>query len=496
MKAKLFLFLLLVFTSGQLFSQTNGGQSWYMDYIQFTTDNTVRYIKFPHKAALNTGDELTVETWMKVYDSGWNQKIIGKTNISFNSGWILAIDQGKIYPEVWNPAVSTMLAGFIPPVPIPGYWYHLAMTYTKADSLISYVNGKRVGGVAVANNPVSNNTEPLTIGIAPWGEFFQFFGNLDEVRIWNIAKTQQEIQNSMFIELNGNESGLVAYYTFNTSTPTSVVDETSNAIDGSMVNGIATNLVTSTCLVAGSDMNAMNDISALWNGLGFIDPRFVITSTGLSMLANGIIDDNHAIFGHDNESGTTTVDNPTNAPANFEHATRVFYIEQNGGMVADLMINLEDIAAGGAQLTDTKPADHYLLLFRSVNSGAFTIISAADTKNNKTLTYSNAALQNGYYTIGVGDSTTSGEATIDKDLTGDISLYPNPNMGEFNLSFNTIEQNAIIEVYNATGGLIYETEKNTVDNTMVVNLEDTGPGVYYLRVTTENTNIIKRFVVR
>ena len=298
MKSRITLLSIMAILSVSLFAQTNGGQAFYMDYATFQSDNTTRYIKCPHNALLNTGDELTLEAWVKIHDSGWNQKVVGMLNTSFNSGYLLAIDQGKVYPEVWNPTVVDDLAGFIPPVPSPGYWQHIALTFSKGDSLKTYINGVQVGAKAVPNNALASNSEPLVIGISPWGESFQYFGHIDEVRVWNVAKSAQEMKAQMHLELNGNESGLVAYYTFNTSTPTDIQDKTANDIDGSITNGQAANIASSTCLVAGSDMNAQHDVVALWNALSFQDPRFVTTPNGLSMKASGIPEDDHAIFGH------------------------------------------------------------------------------------------------------------------------------------------------------------------------------------------------------
>ena len=41
---------------------------------------------------------------------------------------------------------------------------------------------------------------------------------MDELRIWNYARGADDIFNNMDNELNGDESGLVAYYKFNDET--------------------------------------------------------------------------------------------------------------------------------------------------------------------------------------------------------------------------------------------------------------------------------------
>ena len=42
-----------------------------------------------------------------------------------------------------------------------------------------------------------------------------FYGKIDEVRIWNSVRTQEEIQLFMNDTLNGDEIGLAAYYQMN-----------------------------------------------------------------------------------------------------------------------------------------------------------------------------------------------------------------------------------------------------------------------------------------
>ena len=58
----------------------------------------------------------------------------------------------------------------------------------------------------------------------------------DDVRVWNIAKTQGELQAAMNMELVGNEAGLIGYWKFdegaaggnNTGLPSSIEDSSPN----------------------------------------------------------------------------------------------------------------------------------------------------------------------------------------------------------------------------------------------------------------------------
>lgn len=60
---------------------------------------------------------------------------------------------------------------------------------------------------------------PLTIGQEGLaGDPRPFFGLIHEMRVWNRALNQEEIQSQMSMRLTGNEPGLVAYYNFDDQT--------------------------------------------------------------------------------------------------------------------------------------------------------------------------------------------------------------------------------------------------------------------------------------
>lgn len=98
-------------------------------------------------------------------------------------------------------------------------WYHVAATYDGA-TLKYYVNGCLIIQMAATGNLVQNN-HLTTIGnsIARLGlQSEQFYGNIDEVRIWNVARTQTEIQTTAINLPNPTtQTGLKLYYKFSNS---------------------------------------------------------------------------------------------------------------------------------------------------------------------------------------------------------------------------------------------------------------------------------------
>ena len=80
---------------------------------------------------------------------------------------------------------------------------------------------------------VISNSDPIRLGSDYSSRYFD--GRIDEVRIWNIARNQEEIVSSMDSSLTGQESGLVAYYNFDEGSGIILNDLTGNGHNGTVV---------------------------------------------------------------------------------------------------------------------------------------------------------------------------------------------------------------------------------------------------------------------
>ncbi|MCC7453640.1 MAG: T9SS type A sorting domain-containing protein [Crocinitomix sp.] len=100
-------------------------------------------------------------------------------------------------------------------------WYHVVFV-KQGSSLKMYVNGI----VEDSDNSFENITShgPFWIGsnrtesLTPTNSF-PFQGSLDELRMWNIARTPADLIANMNLELIGDEPNLVNYYDFNEGIP-------------------------------------------------------------------------------------------------------------------------------------------------------------------------------------------------------------------------------------------------------------------------------------
>jgi hypothetical protein len=98
-----------------------------------------------------------------------------------------------------------------------GTWYHIAAVYDGLKRTL-YLNGvKEMFGPYTSNStePLATVATPLHVGqyllTSAWGNGY-FDGAIDEIRIWNKARTGDQITADMNRSLTGKEPGLVHYY--------------------------------------------------------------------------------------------------------------------------------------------------------------------------------------------------------------------------------------------------------------------------------------------
>ncbi len=93
-------------------------------------------------------------------------------------------------------------------------WYHIAGTYDGAF-VRYYVNGCLVIEQAWTGTMVNNNLITCIGNMSSTAYDEPFNGMIDEVRIWNIARSEQELKQNMTSLPNPNSyPNLLAYYTF------------------------------------------------------------------------------------------------------------------------------------------------------------------------------------------------------------------------------------------------------------------------------------------
>ena len=110
-------------------------------------------------------------------------------------------------------------------------WTHIAATY-DGSSLKIYVNGTLTGSVANAGG-LPSGTDAWYLGRAADGSSF-FPGTMDEVRIWNVVRSQSDIYVNKNSTISNNSTGLVGYYKLDEDSGSSAADATGNGYTGTV----------------------------------------------------------------------------------------------------------------------------------------------------------------------------------------------------------------------------------------------------------------------
>jgi hypothetical protein len=164
---------------------------------------------------------ITIEYWMKPMraDGNYYNPVYkaepGSSWPVYGLGWAR---DGKPNAQILNSSGTQFQLWGGGSVMTNDTWVHVAMTYdasVTADNFRLYQNGQLVKQ-GTASGSLKTGTAPLHIG-GSYCEWQQGV-SMEELRFWSRALSAAEIQSVMNKSLTGSESGLVAYYSFDSTT--------------------------------------------------------------------------------------------------------------------------------------------------------------------------------------------------------------------------------------------------------------------------------------
>ena len=156
------------------------------------------------------------------------------------SGFYLTYEQGLLYFQLAEQSNYRDGASY---AYLPSLHQWIDLTYTYDGSYITmYVNGAKVVQRAFSYPVFYSANMGFSLGYAYHSIFggpCHFQGAMDDLRIWNYARTQAQIDSTMNAKLMGNEPGLVGYWDFGqSSSDTYALDRTGNGNNGQLVGGV------------------------------------------------------------------------------------------------------------------------------------------------------------------------------------------------------------------------------------------------------------------
>jgi mannosyl-glycoprotein endo-beta-N-acetylglucosaminidase len=283
------------FTTGNSIADTNGYA------LQF--DGTDDLLNCGNGTSLQiTGNKITLEAWINVNEfksQPFAGSVIVKDQGSNSSGYMIRCGGNGIinfnigngsWHEISTPVNSVQLNS----------WHHVAAVYDGTAMKI-YVDGvltAQSSAVFTIGNASNSN---LLIGESPGFPGRVFNGKIDEVRIWNVVRSQYQIQNTMNIILppeyySTPDSGLAGYWRLDEGSGQTAEDlsfYSNNATLGSIVNPDTNDpqwVEANILIVDVNDENKNNSIPAEFSLLqNYPNPFNPTTSIEFRIAAFGIV---------------------------------------------------------------------------------------------------------------------------------------------------------------------------------------------------------------
>lgn len=177
-------------------------------------NNWLRTPSFPSYANIGnlsvSGNQITVEaTYVATLDNGGFGNLVSKHSTASDANYLL---------RPYCAEITTTNGYFLALAPcaiVPNKTYHVALVY-DGTTLKFYRNGFLLKSVPASGNLVTNSWQTWIGHFNAQTANENFIGYINEVRIWNVARTQSQLQTYMNSSLPSptTQTGLLGYYTF------------------------------------------------------------------------------------------------------------------------------------------------------------------------------------------------------------------------------------------------------------------------------------------
>jgi PKD repeat protein len=196
--------------------------------------------------SLSFADAVTVEALIK--PRGWGEssatgygRIVDKTSFAmYLHGEGPTYNDHSVLFMIKNPSGPPKICSTPPHSIELDQWQHVAVTYDSAAGVSILVDGQpqELTQSAVPSGPIRDNAGiDLFIGNAP-SDNVTFDGVIDEVRVWHIVRSAEDIQRCMHGYLTGEEGGLAGCWSMNEGWGDSLNDGSPNRNNALIINAL------------------------------------------------------------------------------------------------------------------------------------------------------------------------------------------------------------------------------------------------------------------
>lgn len=194
-------------------------------------------------APLGTPASLTVELWVRLDEIDRTQILVTNAFNDFNDGFTLVLGAdnkvsfvavGPMIRQAWARGTTVLE---------PGVWYHIAGVYDADARVVRVViDGEEDGISADGRGIFHSSARDLRVGMQNKSLFRSsrfLAGSVDELRIWSVARTAEEIEAARWGELSEDVEGLLGYWPMNEGSG-STTEDFSGVTNNARLEGGAT----------------------------------------------------------------------------------------------------------------------------------------------------------------------------------------------------------------------------------------------------------------
>jgi len=188
------------------------------DYVEINETSLLTGYPFTFCAWVRTNGFINQDEDMVIMD------LADPSNSSVYYGIYLAADENGVAGIKARKGSTRISTGTT--ILTDGEWHFIAGVFAGKSNRKLYVDGE-LEAFDSQNSNFDKNARLLSFG--RWGDKTPgsyFMGNIDDVSLWDVELSQEELTAIMNNPPNGNENGLLGYWKFNTGTGTTVFDET------------------------------------------------------------------------------------------------------------------------------------------------------------------------------------------------------------------------------------------------------------------------------
>lgn len=404
---------------------------------------------------------------------------------------------------------------------IANSWHHIAGTWENDGSTTTiklYLDGAVIGtNTTTALFTINTATCFIGGGGDPANPFFGS-GQMDEVRVWNIARTQCEINTYKDCEIPSNASGLLANYHFNQGLASSsnpiisrLIDESSNNSHGSLYTFGLTGNSSNWVAPGGVVTSYTTPLAPLTVGANI---TYTLINIGSSITLNGTGANTYSWTG-----GITDAVAFSPSVTSTYTVTGLRTITQCSNVATSTVeVNTSplpiELLYFKAELTNTNTVKASWATASEINNEYYLVQRSSDASSWQTLFKVNAAgtslVLNEYITIDTsplsglsyyrlkqvdfnGDYSFSNIESVELNEGGSIKIIPNPFNEIFTLEFSSVKSVKQITIYNSFGQIIKSIQiQDNNQNKITIDSSELPQGIYYLR--TDDLKINEKLI--